>query len=76
MTKANLLDVISVLAEVPEEGIQAGMIGTVVDIHYGPCLAYEVEFCDDQGRTIALAALLPDQIEVIWSRSGDKPSAG
>jgi hypothetical protein len=68
MNNVNLLDVVAVLEEMPKEELRAGMRGTVVDIHRSPCLAYEVEFCDDQGRTIALVALLPSQVELVWSR--------
>ena len=49
----------------PEEGLKAGEIGTVVDLFEYPCRAYEVEFVDDQGRTIAQFALLPDEIDLI-----------
>ncbi|WP_175106743.1 DUF4926 domain-containing protein [Pararobbsia alpina] len=68
MSNVNLSDVAGLLEEIPQEGLRAGMKGTVVDIHRSPCLAYEVEFCDDQGRTIALVALLPNQVELVWSR--------
>ena len=68
MTNANLLDVVVLLEDLPADGLQVGMRGTVVDIHHSPCLAYEVEFCDDRGETIALVALLPNQIERVWIR--------
>jgi hypothetical protein len=68
MTNLKLLDVVVLRQDIPDEGLRAGMRGTVVDIHYDPCLAYEVEFCDDLGKTIALLALLPVQIERVWTR--------
>lgn len=69
MSNVSLLDVVALLRDIPNEGLRAGMKGTVVDIHQSPNLAYEVEFCDERGRTIALVALLPNQVELVWSRS-------
>lgn len=57
-----LLDVVALAEDVPEDGLTAGMTGTVVDVYSTPTEAYEVEFCDPQGRTIALRAFLPDQL--------------
>ena len=59
----DLLDTIVLTKDVPEEGLKAGMKGAIVHIFNEPHLAYEVEFADDQGRTIAELALTPDQIE-------------
>lgn len=58
----SLLDVVVLTEDIPEEGLVAGMIGAVVDVHTMPTEAYEVEFCDPQGRTIALRAFQPDQL--------------
>lgn len=44
------------------EGLLAGMKGTGIDIYVQPSEAYEVEFCDITGRTIATRALLPNQL--------------
>ena len=43
-----LLDVVALLTDVPEHCLVRGQVGTVVEILDG---AYEVEFCDDEGRT-------------------------
>lgn len=52
-----------VLAEdLPDEGLTKGMLGAIVLIHEKPNLAYMVEFVDDEGRTIAMLSLLPEQI--------------
>lgn len=52
-----------VLAEdLPDEGLTKGMVGAIVFIHEKPYLAYMVEFVDDEGRTIAMPDLLPEQI--------------
>ncbi|MFC4485752.1 hypothetical protein D3C87_1683790 [compost metagenome] len=69
MVNANLLDVVLLTEDIPEEGLRAGMKGTVVEVHQNPYLAYEVEFCDEMGRTSALVALLPNQIRVVWRQS-------
>jgi hypothetical protein len=60
--KISLFDVVALVEDVLEEGLHAGMKGAVVDVHTEPTLAYEVEFCDDLGRTISQIALLPHQI--------------
>lgn len=43
--------------------LPAGSEGTIVYIHEQPQLAYEVEFCDDEGRTTATVPLRPEQLE-------------
>ena len=61
-----LFDVIELLIDLPEHSVTAGMQGTIVE-EYGT--AYEVEFCDLRGVTIALVALKPEQFTVIWQSS-------
>jgi hypothetical protein len=68
-TNIKLLDVVELLEGIPEEGLDAGAKGTVVEIYTTPNLAYEIEFCNDCGETVAMLALLPDQIRVIWTKS-------
>ena len=58
----HLFDIVVLADDLPDEDLQAGMKGTVIDVYTEPCEAYEVEFCDDSGRTIALLALLPNQL--------------
>lgn len=51
------------LAEnLPDKELTKGMLGTIVFIHEKPYLAYLVEFVDDEGRTIAMPDLLPEQV--------------
>ncbi len=60
MTQLQMLSVVALVEELPEQGLQRGQVGTVVD-----CLApgvYEVEFSDDQGRTYASVALAADRL--------------
>lgn len=43
--------------------LAAGEQGTIVLVHEQPELAYEVEFCQHDGQTIAQLPLLPKQLE-------------
>lgn len=56
-----LLDVVELVVDVPDEQLAAGAVGTVVAI-FDPPRAYEVEFVDQDGRTIALVVLTDDQL--------------
>jgi len=56
-------DVIRLVRDLPEHGLTAGTVGTIVHVFNRPRLAYEVEFCDDGGHTTAQLALAPDAIE-------------
>lgn len=49
----------------PEENLKKGMTGAIVEIHEVPSLAYEVEFVAKDGRTLALLALQPNEIELV-----------
>lgn len=48
--------------DLPDKGLIKGVLGTIVFIHEKPYLAYMVEFVDDEGRTIAMPDLLPEQV--------------
>ena len=58
-----LFDLVRLVVDLPAEGLTAGKVGTVVEVFEHPATAYEVEFADDDGRTVAELALLPTQIE-------------
>lgn len=60
--KRSELDVVVLAEDLPDEGLTKGMIGTIVHVFEEPALAYLVEFCDEEGRTIALPTLLPVQL--------------
>ncbi|MCS2154779.1 DUF4926 domain-containing protein [Scandinavium goeteborgense] len=55
-------EVVVLAEDLPDVGLTKGMVGAIVLIHEKPNLAYMVEFVDDQGRTIAMPSLLPEQI--------------
>jgi hypothetical protein len=60
----SLFDVVTLMQDVPEEALRAGMVGAVIDVYTEPVVAYEVEFCDALGRTIGQLALLPGQLRL------------
>ena len=55
-------DPVRLLIDLPEEALSKGAVGVVVMKHAEPEEAYEVEFCNEKGETIAQAALRPSQI--------------
>ena len=59
-----LFDVVKLIQDLPDEGLKKDQQGTIVEILKEPSLAYEVEFCDKNGRTICLTTLMPEQIEI------------
>jgi hypothetical protein len=52
--------VVATLMDMPDEGLVRGQVGTVVE-SWAPGV-YEVEFCDESGRTCAMAALRAAQL--------------
>lgn len=54
-----LLDPVVAAQDIPEQGVTAGMVGTIVEVFDG---AFEVEFCDDNGVTLAMFAMQPSQL--------------
>jgi len=60
-------DRIVLLKDLPEDGLEAGDVGTVVHIHrQGE--AFEVEFMTLDGGTIAVITLLSSQIRAVSKR--------
>jgi hypothetical protein len=51
----------------PEHGLLRGTVGAVVAICDAPSRAYEVEFTDENGRTIVEVTLREEQIEEVPS---------
>jgi hypothetical protein len=58
--KPKLLDTVALLQDIPSRKLKRGEVGTVVEI-LAPDV-YEVEFCDDEGKTYAELALRGVQI--------------
>ena len=67
MIQPELLDVVELLVDLPDVQLQAGDKGTIVEEYDD--LAYEVEFSNSQGETLALLALEPEQFVVIWQNA-------
>ncbi|PAO03343.1 DUF4926 domain-containing protein [Enterobacter cloacae] len=57
------LDVVVLGEDLPNEGLVKGAVGTIVMVFDTPTLGYLVEFCDEEGRTLAMPALLPAQLK-------------
>lgn len=57
--------VVALLQDLPEHSLKAGVRGTVLEELNEPHHAYEVEFTDGEGRTVALVHLKPNQIVAV-----------
>ncbi|MGO8817647.1 MAG: DUF4926 domain-containing protein [Terriglobia bacterium] len=55
--------VVALLADKPDRGLRRGQVGTVVE-RLAPSV-FEVEFCDNEGRTNATLAFRSDQLMVL-----------
>ena len=60
MAEMELFSVVAVLRDLPEQGLVRGQVGTVVE-ELAPGV-YLVDFCDDEGRTYALATLQSSEL--------------
>ncbi|MEX2304094.1 MAG: DUF4926 domain-containing protein [Bryobacterales bacterium] len=60
MAEIELLAVVAILEDLPEQRLERGQVGTVVE-NLGPDV-YEVEFSDDNGQTYASLALRASQL--------------
>lgn len=63
-TSMKLLDIVALTVDLPAYRLWRGQVGTVVDI-LADGAAFEVEFCDREGRTYESVGLQPDQIMVL-----------
>lgn len=63
--KPNEFDTVRLLVSLENEGIGAGNIGVIVAVFDDPDEAYEVEFSDQDGATIAQVVLKEAQFEVV-----------
>lgn len=60
-------DCVVLTADLPDEKLEAGDVGTVVHIHKGGA-AYEVEFMTLDGHTVAVATVTNDQLRPVSRR--------
>jgi hypothetical protein len=63
----NELDSVVLNADLPDLGLKAGDIGTVVMVHEGGA-GYEVEFVALDGETLAVATLDADRVRPVSRR--------
>jgi hypothetical protein len=74
------LDSVVVLRDLPDHGLRAGDVGTIVLLHHDR--GYEVEFMTLTGETLAVVSLPNDQVreirprEIAQVRSVDAASSG
>lgn len=68
-----LYDVVRLRRAVPEKSLEAGSEGTIVLIYdeVKPA-AYEVEFCDEDGFTLALLTADEDSLEAVQPANSKK----
>lgn len=62
--KSGLFDVVELRVDIPESELQAGDRGAIIEKYNAR--AYEVEFTNSQGETLALPTLSPEQFIVVW----------
>lgn len=63
-TRIQLLDAVALTEDLPQAGLVCGHVGTVVEeLQPG---VFEVEFCDNDGRTYATAAIRQNQLIVLY----------
>lgn len=60
-------DCVVLTTNVPDEGLEAGDVGTVVHVHKGG-QGFEVEFMTLTGETVAIVTLLADQVRPLNRR--------
>lgn len=64
MIQPELFDIVKLLVDLPEYNLRAGTQGAIVENHQNN--AYEVEFFESTGETLALCTLSPQQFIVVW----------
>jgi len=67
-----LLDVVALTEGLLERGLVRGQVGTIVEL-LAPGV-FEVEFCDNEGRTYASLALKASQLMVLHHEPVDAAS--
>ena len=72
MNNIKELDSVALTCDLPEHGLKRGDVGTAVLVH-GKGEAFEVEFVDYDGQTIALLTLELAHVRPL--RAGDIPHA-
>ena len=63
-TAIQLLDVVALNEDLPDHGLVRGQVGTVVESLNSN--VFEIEFCDNSGKTYAMLALNSEQLMVLY----------
>ena len=65
MTTFALNETVATVKAIPAHRLRAGQVGVVVDVYRDG--EYEVEFCDEDGATLACVALRGDDLTLQYS---------
>ncbi|PIF28162.1 uncharacterized protein DUF4926 [Acidovorax sp. 56] len=65
--KPKINDAVELIDAIPSESLAKGAIGVIVEEFTEPESAYEIEFCDEEGVTVAQIALRPNQFKLMGS---------
>lgn len=68
-SRPKLLDVVALTEDLPDRNLWRGQVGTVVE-DLAPNV-FEIEFCDEDGRTYASLALRTDQLMILHYRPSE-----
>lgn len=60
-------DCVILSADLPQDGLQKGDVGTVVHVHNNGA-GYEVEFLTLAGETLAVTTVMPSQLRAVSKR--------
>lgn len=64
MNQPELFDIVELLVDLPDDNLQAGIQGTIVEAYDDN--TYEVEFANTEGETLALCTLSSKQFIIVW----------
>ena len=70
MNNIKELDAVALTCDIPNHGLKRGDVGTAVLVH-DDGVAFEVEFVDYEGHTVALLTLEQSQVRAL--HAGDIP---
>lgn len=59
-----LLDVVALTEDLPDRNLNRGQVGTVVEVLDAG--VFEIEFCDNEGRTYAMLAVPESKLMVLY----------
>lgn len=63
LTPLTPLSLVRLLRGIPEHGIPAGSIATILDVYDGPSIEYEIEVSDESGRSLFVGGISAADVE-------------